>query len=133
VSGKGGLASDGDDLVDRIPARADSDEPVTVTLRHDNGAQFTSNHYRAVADGLGITLSRTAYRYPDGNAFIERVFRTCKEEAVWPFDFSSFDEALAELERWLSDYNEERPPDSLGDRTPAGARVAALSNYKTAA
>lgn len=116
-----------------FPHGADSDEPVTVTLRHDNGTQFTSNHYREVADDLGITLSRTAYRHPDGNAFIERVFRTYKEEAVWPFDFSSFDEALTELERWLIDYNEERPHSSLGDRTPAEARAAALINYKTAA
>jgi transposase InsO family protein len=69
-----------------------------------------------------------AYRHPDGNAHIERVFQTYKEEAVWPEDFQSFEEAKAELERWLIDYNEERPHVSLGDSTPAGARKTALTN-----
>jgi putative transposase len=104
-----------------------------VTLRHDNGTQFTSIYYREVADDLDITLSRTAYRHPDGNAFIERVFRTLKEEAVWPNEFTCFEEALAALEAWLFDYNFERPHDSLGDRTPAEARAEALANHKTAA
>ena len=31
----------------------------------------------------------------------------------------SFAEARAELERWLIDYNEERPHSSLNDLTPA--------------
>ena len=59
--------------------------------------------------------------------------RTYKEEAVWPHDFLSFDEARAELIRWLIDYNEERPHSSLNDLTPAEARAEALTNHKTAA
>ncbi len=64
-------------------------------------------------------LSRTAYRHPDGNAFIERLYRTLKEECVWPNDFDSFNEALAAITAWVQDYNEHRPHDSLRDRTPA--------------
>ncbi len=116
-----------------FPHGVDSDQEIAVTLRHDNGTQFTSHHFREVADDLGIKLSRTAYRHPDGNAFIERVFKTYKEEAVWPHDFLSFDEARAELIRWLIDYNEERPHSSLNDLTPAEARAEALTNHKTAA
>lgn len=115
------------------PHGQDSDEEIAVTLRHDNGTQFTSIHYRDTADDLGIKLSRTAYRHPDGNAFIERVFRTLKEEAVWPNDFLTFDEAFEAIMIWLDDYNNERPHDSLGDRTPSEARAAVLDNHKTAA
>jgi putative transposase len=61
-----------------------ADAPIVVVCRHDNGTQFTSWHYRDVATGLGIKLSRTAYRHPDGNAFIERLYRTLKEECVCP-------------------------------------------------
>jgi putative transposase len=114
------------------PHGPDHDD-VAVVLRHDNGTQFTSNHYRGVADDLGITLSRTAYRHPDGNAFIERVFRTLKEEATWPNEFTCFEEALGAIEAWVLDYNTERPHDSLHNRTPAEARAEALTNHKTAA
>ena len=69
-----------------FPQGQDSEEEITVTLRHDNGTQFISEHLRKAAKDLGIKLSRTSYRRPDGNAFIERVFRTLKEEAVWPND-----------------------------------------------
>jgi len=99
--------------VTAFPNGRDTDWDITVTLCHDNGTQFTSHHFREVADDLGITLSRAAYRHPGGNAFIDRVFKTNKEEAVWPYDFQSFEEAKFELERWLIDNNEVRPHSSL--------------------
>ena len=74
------------------------DDEEKVTVRHDNGTQFTATHYRAVAKTLGLTLSRTAYRHPDGNAFIERMFRTLKEEAIWPNEFDSYEQALVAIE-----------------------------------
>ena len=115
------------------PAGIDPDD-VTVTLRHDNGTQFTAERYRTDARALGITLSRTAYRHPDGNAFIERLYRTLKEECVWPNDFASFNEAHAAIAAWVIDYNHHRPHDSLGrDTVPAEARQTALHQHNPAA
>ena len=37
---------------------------MTVTLRHDNGTQFTADRYRADARALGITLSRISVPAP---------------------------------------------------------------------
>jgi len=109
-------------------------EKVTVVLRHDNGTQFTAGRYRSTAADLGIQLSRTAYRHPDGNAFIERLYRTYKEECVWPHDFASYDEALAATTAWVIDYNHERPHDSLGrDTVPAEFRAQALDQHNLAA
>ena len=68
-------------------------ETITVVCRRDNGTQFTAHYYRDVAHGLGVRLSRTAYRHPDGNAFMERLYRTLQEEGVWPNDFTSFNQA----------------------------------------
>jgi putative transposase len=110
-----------------------ADDEINVVVRHDNGTQFTSIHYRDVASVLGIKLSRTAYRHPDGNAFIERLYRTLKEECVWCNDFQSFDEALAAITAWTIDYNTERPHDSLGQRTPEEARMEALDQLNSAA
>ena len=50
-----------------------------LVLRHDNGTQFTSNHYREVAEALRVKLSRTRYRHPDGNALVERDLPFLKE------------------------------------------------------
>jgi putative transposase len=115
------------------PRGPEPDEDIVVVCRHDNGTQFTSNHYRDVAHALGVKLSRTAYRHPDGTAFIERLYRTLKEECVWPNDFGSFDEAFAAITAWVEDYNHHRPRDSLRDRTPAEARAAALTTLNSAA
>ena len=37
------------------------------------------------------------YRHSDGNTFNERTLRTRKEGAIWPSEFDSFDQALAEI------------------------------------
>ena len=50
-----------------------------------------------VAAGLGVKLSRTGYRHPEGNAFIERLYRTSTRNASGPNDFASFDEARAAI------------------------------------
>ncbi|MDA9802798.1 transposase [bacterium] len=62
-------------------------------------------------------MSRTAHRHPHGNAFIERMFRTLKEEAIWTSEFDTHDQALATIMAWIQDYNAERPHASMGDRT----------------
>lgn len=111
----------------------DGELATRVVLRHDNGTQFTATRYLETARALGVKTSRTAYRHPDGNAFIERLYRTLKEECVWPNDFDSYDEALAAISVWVLDYNLERPHMSLQDRTPAEARAEALNPHNRAA
>ncbi|MEW6772088.1 MAG: integrase core domain-containing protein [Bacillota bacterium] len=56
----------------------------------------------------GITHERTGYNNPDANAFIERWFRTLKEEAVWLTEYRDFDEARQDIERYIRFYNTER-------------------------
>lgn len=73
----------------------------TVVLRHDNGTQCTSEHYCEVAGRLGIRLSRTRYRHPDGNALVERIFLSLKQEEVWPQDYASFGGAPASVSSWI--------------------------------
>jgi len=120
--------------LEHLDALNDVDEPATrVVLRHDNGTQFTASRFLETARALGVKTSRTAYRHPDGNAFVERVYKTYKEECVWPNDFQCYDEALAATTAWVEDYNLERPHMSLHDRTPAEARAEALTPHKHAA
>lgn len=72
----GGTAFPGLEHLDAI----DREAATRVVLRHDNSTQFTAERYVTTARTLGVKCSRTAYRHPDGNAFIERVYKTYKEE-----------------------------------------------------
>ena len=106
-----------------FPYGPDEDDP-KVTVRHDNGTQFTSVHYRGVAKALDLLLSRTAHRHPEDNAFIERMIRTLKEEAIWTSDLYTYDQALEAITTWMDDYN-NRPQASLDLQTPTEARAEA--------
>lgn len=116
-----------------FPYGVDKEEIAELVARHDNGTQFTSRHYREVADGLGIKLSRTRYRHPDGNALVERIFLSLKREEVWPSEYESFAQALAAVQAWIEDYNRERPHQALNNRTPSEVRAAALTATQSAA
>jgi putative transposase len=49
---------------------------------------------------------------------MERFFRSLKEECVWQQNFGSFAEARRAVLRWIRWYNEERPHQALGYRSP---------------
>ena len=116
-----------------FPYGVDKEEIAELVARHDNGTQFTSRHYREVADGLGIKLSRTRYRHPDGNALVERIFLSLKREEVWPSEYESFAQALTAVQAWIDDYNRERPHQALKYRTPHEVRREALVSTLSAA
>ena len=82
---------------------------------------------------LGITHRRTAYHHPEGNSYIERFHRSLKEEEVWVSEYQSLEEARQCIERYLGEYNHDRPHRSLGDRTPRETFVGFGSDLKTEA
>ena len=53
------------------------------------------------------------------NIFTERLWRTVKYEEVYLHDYQTPREARQSLTRYLTYYNERRPHQSLGYRTPA--------------
>jgi putative transposase len=108
-------------------------EACELVLRHDNGTQFTYLHYREVAATLGMRLSRTRYRHPDGNALVERLFLSLKREEVWPAEYADFEQARVAVARWITEYNCERPHQTLKYRTPSEVRREALESTQSAA
>jgi putative transposase len=53
------------------------------------------------------------------NIFTERLWRTVKYEEVYLHDYATPREGRQSLSRYLTYYNEGRPHQSLGYRTPA--------------
>ncbi|MBM3370954.1 MAG: transposase, partial [Betaproteobacteria bacterium] len=56
---------------------------------------------------------------PNQNAFIERFNKRFREEVLNANLFNTMSEAQEAADVWLTDYNEYRPHESLGDVPPA--------------
>jgi len=55
---------------------------------------------------------------PRNNIFVERLWRSVKYENIFPRNYRTMQEAREGLSRYFTFYNEERPHQSLGYRTP---------------
>lgn len=62
---------------------------------------------------------------PTQNAFIERFNRTYRTEILDFYLFRTLNEAREITERWLAEYNSERPHESLNNLTPEEYRLMA--------
>jgi putative transposase len=86
----------------------------------DQGVQFTSAGFVEALDSHGIRISMDGKgRFLD-NIFIERLWRSLKYEEVFIKAYGSVMEARRGIGGWLRFYNEERPHQALGYRTPRG-------------
>jgi len=103
-------------------------------LRVDNGPEFLGEAFTAWAKLAGMAIRYIQPGKPNQNAYIERFNRTYREELIDQYLFSSLDDVREATYWWMLEYNEERPHDSLGDRTPAEARYQARSaNFQLSA
>ncbi len=85
----------------------------------DQGAQFTSEHFIGLLDTCGIRVSMDGKGSYSDNLFIERLWRTVKYEEVYLKAYRDGKEARAAIGEYFRFYNNERPHQSLGYRTPA--------------
>lgn len=84
----------------------------------DQGVQFTSADFIDELATRGVRISMDGKgRYLD-NIFIERLWRSLKYEEVYIKAYGSVAAARVGLGMWLAFYNDERPHQALGYRTP---------------
>ena len=85
----------------------------------DQGSQFTSREFIQVLQDRGVKISMDGKgRYAD-NIFVERLWRTVKYEEVYLKAYVNAVEARRELGAYFRFYNNLRPHQALGYRTPA--------------
>jgi putative transposase len=90
----------------------------------DQGSQFTSRYFTGLLENYGIQVSMDGQgRYID-NLFIERLWRTLKYEEVFLKAYQDAALARAEIAKYTRFYNNERPHQSLGYKTPADVYYA---------
>ena len=95
----------------------------------DQGVQFTSASFLDELSGQGVRISMDGKgRFLD-NIFIERLWRSLKYEEVYIKAYGSVAEARQGIRAWLKFYNEKRPHQTLGYRTPRAVHEAAACEY----
>ena len=100
--------------LDRIAAQ----RGYPLKLRLDNGPEFVSVALADWAEQHGVMLEFIKPGKPMQNGFIERFNRSYREAVLDMFVFQSLSEVREQTEKWLREYNEERPHESLGNMTP---------------
>ena len=85
----------------------------------DPGSQFSSREFNQVLQDRGLKISMDGKgRYAD-NIFVERLWRTVKYEEVYLNAYVNAVEARRELGAYFRFYDDLRPHQALGYRTPA--------------
>jgi transposase InsO family protein len=103
-----------------------------VTVRHDHGSQFVSDHFQRELTFLGMSSSPAFVREPEGNGCAERFIRTLKEQLLWLHCFDTIDDLQAALQEFRRRYNSSWLLQRHGYLSPAAARQA-LAGLQAAA
>jgi putative transposase len=85
----------------------------------DQGVQFTSNQFTGRLEKSGIKISMDGKGRALDNVFVERLWRSVKYEDIYPKGYESLKEVRHGLNKYFEFYNNERPHQGLGYRTPA--------------
>jgi putative transposase len=99
--------------------RLKQERGLPTVLRTDNGPEFLSGDFVAWAESAGMMIHYIQPGQPNQNAYIERFNRTYRDEVLSLYLFQSLREVRETTYWWMTDYNELRPHDSLGDLTPS--------------
>lgn len=89
-----------------------------AAIRMDNGPEFTAMAFEEWCGQRAITRLYIEPGKPDQNAFCERFNRTYRDELLDAYLFASIEQVQLLTDEWLTDYNTERPHDSLGRVPP---------------
>ena len=103
-------------------------------IRTDNGSPFASRGIAGLSRlsvwwlRLGIVPERIDAGHPEQNGRHERMHRTLKAETASPPAPTVRGQQRA-FDRWRVCFNEERPHEALGERTPASVYTASPRPY----
>ena len=91
---------------------------VPLIANSDQGSEFTSEPYIDAVESAGVDVSMDGRGRWIDNRFIERLWRSVKQEDIYLQDYSDGLTAQRGLNRWFEDYNMLRPHQALEYATP---------------
>jgi transposase InsO family protein len=104
-----------------------------LSVRHDHGSQYMSNHFQKELAFLGVESSPAFIRSPEGNGCAERFIRTLKENLLWVGTFNTVEELRQALLDFRETYNANWLIERHGFRPPSAVRQDQLSPAALAA
>lgn len=84
----------------------------------DQGSQFTSNAFTGLWEAQSIRISMDGRGRVFDNIFIERLWRSLKQEEVYPHAYESVCQAKAGIGQYFQQYNHRRLHQALDYATP---------------
>lgn len=87
-------------------------------LNSDQGCQYTSDKYIELLKAAGVAISMDGRGRATDNAYIERFWRTLKQQEVYLNEYESPKEARQRIAAFIECYNNFRPHQSLSGQTP---------------
>lgn len=85
----------------------------------DQGVQYTCRQFTGALEKNQIQISMDGKGRASDNIFVERLWRTVKYEEVYLKRYENGSEAVKGLNAFFDFYNNERPHQALGYRTPS--------------
>ena len=85
----------------------------------DQGSQYTGAAFTGELKDHGIRISMDGKGRAMDNIMVERLWRTVKYEDIYIKDYETVEDLKKGLRQYFWFYNNERPHQSLGDKTPA--------------
>ena len=90
-------------------------------MNTDQGSQFTGTDWITTLNEAGVRISMDGRGRCMDNIFIERLWRSLKQEAVYLEELTDGFKAHRVIRDWMAFYNTERPHSALERRTPTEA------------
>ena len=84
----------------------------------DQGVQFTSEAFTGVLKVAEVAISMDGRGRALDNVFVERLWRSVKYEDIFLKGYETLSDLRLGLEAYFRYYNQERPHQGLGNRTP---------------
>ena len=103
--------------VTRVPDRLIAERGTPLSVRSDNGPEFTSRRMLSWAEERKISLVHIQPGRPMQNGHVESFHGRLRDECLNASWFRTLNDVRQTLEAWRQDYNCERPHSSLGYKT----------------
>jgi putative transposase len=102
-------------------------------MNTDQGSQFTGSDFIGELQQHGMAISMDGRGQWRDNVFVERLWKSIKDEDVYLKAYETVSDARAGISAYIDFYNSRRPHRAHGGRTPDAVYFASLPANREAA